>query len=81
MKNIEKMRQFVLNQWDDRYAYTSSDIAEVLCCTVRLARYYLMELVKEGELSQIKYHGKTYYVKYYQAGLFKKYKPIGLTIK
>jgi len=81
MKSAEKILQFVHNEWDDRYAYKSTDIAEILGCNPRLARYYLMSMVKVGELAQIKVYGKTYYVRYYQAYMFKKYRPLGLTIK
>lgn len=81
MRNIEKMLQYTHNEWDDTCVYTATDIAEVLCCNPRLARYYLMEMVKLGELRQIKIHGKTYYVKYYQVEQFKKFRNIGLTIK
>ena len=75
------MLQFVHNEWNDQYVYVAGDIATVLCCNPRLARYYLMEMVKHGELTQVKIHGKTYYVKYYQSEQFKKFKPIGLSIK
>jgi hypothetical protein len=81
MRNIEKIKQFVETQWDPAYAYTSSDIADVLDCNVRLARYYLMEMVEHGLLRQIKYRGKTWYILYDQVEMFRQFKNIGLTIK
>lgn len=81
MKNIEKIRLFVERDWQPQYAYESRDIAEILECNIRLARYYLMEMVRMGHLKQIKYRGKTWYVLYDQAEMFKPFRNIGLTIK
>lgn len=78
MKNTTRL--FVLNEWDDEFAYTAQDLSLILGCNSRLARYYLMEMVREGHLSQLKYRGKTYYIKSYQSDGFRIFKYIGLRI-
>lgn len=81
MKNIEKIQLFVEQDWNPTQAYESSDLTDVLECNIRLARYYLMEMVRLGLLRQIKYRGRTWYVRYDQAEMFNQFKAIGLTIK
>jgi len=76
-----RIEQFIKNEWDKDYAYTASDISQVLGCNIRLSRYYLMEMVKCGVLHQIKHRGRTWYVLYDQAKLFAKYKQIGVHIR
>jgi hypothetical protein len=81
MKNIEKIRLFIEKDWDPTQAYESKDVSEILECNIRLARYYLMEMVRYGLLRQIKYRGKTWYIRYNQVEPFMQFRQIGVTIK
>lgn len=57
----EQIKLFVVNDWTIDEAYTLSDVAEMFKIDIRLARYYLMRLVDEGILCQIKWERNTYY--------------------
>jgi hypothetical protein len=81
MQNKERVRKFVEDEWDDKYAYTSRDIADLLGCDTRIARYYLICIVDRGDLCQIKYRGRTYYIKPHQVEMFKQFRNIGLKIR
>lgn len=80
MQNKERLRKYVDEEWNDDCAYTSHDIADLLQCDSRVARYYLMCMVKIGKLCQIKYRSRTYYVKPDKAEIFDQFKNIGLRI-
>lgn len=67
-------------EWNNDYAYESRDIADLLQCDSRIARYYLMSMVRIGKICQIKYRGRTYYVKPDRVEMFKQFKNIGLKI-
>lgn len=80
VKRLERIRQFVISEWDREYAYETTDVSLILQCDNRVSRYYLMKLVDEGLLVQLKYHGHTWYIHTDQAPMFKHYKYIGVKI-
>lgn len=80
MKRLERIRKFVIEEWNREYAYETSDIAILLSCNNKTARYYLMKMVQEGLLHKIKYHGHTWYILKEQVNDFLDYKCIGLSI-
>lgn len=80
MKRLERIRQYVFAEWDKDYAYETTDISVVLQCDNRVSRYYLMKMVNEGILKQLKYHGHTWYIHSNQAHEFKQYRHIGVRI-
>jgi hypothetical protein len=76
----KKICKFIEEEWDDTFAYTPSDIAEILDCDPRLARYYLLKMIERGILCQLKYRRRTYYIKPEQSKQFERFGSIGLTI-
>jgi hypothetical protein len=73
MDKLDRLRHFIENDWNDKYAYMTRDIADLLCCDTRIARYYLLKMIDEGHIAQLKYWGKTWYVKAYQIEQFEKF--------
>lgn len=80
MQYTERICKFIDEEWNDEFAYTPSDIADVLSCDPRLARYYLIKMVEQGKLCQLKYRRRTYYIKPEQSEQFERFEFIGLTI-
>lgn len=73
MTNKEVLLTFINESWDEVYAYTTRDIADLLSCDTRNARYYLLCMIDEGHIGQIKYWGKTWYVKRHQLDQFRQF--------
>lgn len=70
----KRLVKFVETEWDRDYAYTARDIADLLGCeNTRIARYFLLKLVDEGLLGQVKYWGKTWYVRRDQLEPFRRF--------
>ena len=78
MRSIDLLERFIDEEWNDEFAYVANDIAIILECNPRVARYYLIQMVKKGKIMRIKYRGRTYYIKPYQADWFDEFKEIGL---
>ena len=76
----EKFASFYQTQWGDDDAYGISDFAHLFGIDNRLSRYYLMKLVDEGKLSQVKIDGNTWYMKPFQAERFKEFRWIGIRV-
>jgi hypothetical protein len=81
MSNKHLLLEFIEQNWDEAFAYMTRDIADQLGCDTRNARYYLTCMVDEGRLGQIKYWGKTWYVKRHQLEQFKQFTEIGVKIR
>jgi hypothetical protein len=59
----DQFKQFLCQEWECDTAYTLTDIAIQLGdIDIRLARYYLMRAVDQGDLCRIKWHGSTWYL-------------------
>jgi hypothetical protein len=71
---IDQLQQFIEEEWDEQFAYTARDIADLLQWNTKVARYYLLILVQRGYLRQLKYWGKTWYIKDHQVAVFKRFK-------
>jgi hypothetical protein len=72
----EKFLKFVETDWGDDAAYTTRYVADELSMQFRNARYHMMKLVDEGHLCQIKFEGRTWYLKrkhYSEFIVFRKY--------
>ena len=81
MQNKDLLLAFIETGWDEAFAYTTRDIADYLGCDTRNARYYLVCLVECGQLGQIKYWGKTWYVKRHQLEQFRQFEEINVRIR
>lgn len=73
-----QIQEFLTNEWQDDKAYTAADLTALLGCSIPLAHYHLLKLVKQGKLCQIKHHGRTWYMKAQYATQFMK---IGIDVR
>lgn len=81
MGNKELLLEYIESGWDEACAYTTRDIADLLGCDTRNSRYYLICMVDLGHLGQIKYWGKTWYVKRHQIEMFKQFEEFGVRVR
>jgi hypothetical protein len=69
----KRLVKFVESEWNRDYAYTARDIATLMECDTRSARYFLLKLVDDGRLGQIKCWGKIWYVMRDQIYIFRRF--------
>ena len=68
--NYLRFLYFYHADWADDEVYTLNDFGVIYDMEIRLVRYYLMRLVKERKLCQIKHGIITYYAKHWTGEVF-----------
>ena len=60
---MDQFNEFYECDWNSQHMYNPSDFTKIFGITRHLARYYLMNLVREHRLFRVKYENKTFYGK------------------
>lgn len=72
---------FFYTHWDIDDVYTQREVADQFNIEMHLARYYLMQLVRERKICRIKHGRRSYFAHIWTAEIFKKFDGVKVITK